>query len=50
VIQEVIQLIILILRFLIILNTVKTGPKSTSLIVSNVVIRYIASKSGSYLS
>jgi hypothetical protein len=40
----------LILYFLIILDIVKTGPKSISLIVSNVAIKYIASKSGSYLS
>jgi hypothetical protein len=40
----------LILRFLIILDIVKIGLKSISLIVNNVAIRYIASKSGSYLS
>jgi hypothetical protein len=48
--QKVIQLIILVLRFLIILDTVRIGPKSTSLIVNNIAIRYIASKSGSYSS
>jgi hypothetical protein len=33
-----------------ILDTVRIGLKSTSLIVSNVAIRYTANKSGSYLS
>jgi hypothetical protein len=40
----------LVLRFLIIPDIVKIGPKSTSLIVSNIAIKYTASKSGSYLS
>jgi hypothetical protein len=40
----------LILYFLIILNIVKTGRKSISLIVNNIAIKYIASKSRSYLS
>jgi len=48
--QKVTQLIMLALRFLIIPDIVGTGPKSTSLMVSNVVIRYTANKSGSYLS
>jgi hypothetical protein len=48
--QKVTQLIILALRFLVILDIVRTGPKSTSLIVSNVAIRYTASESGSHLS
>jgi hypothetical protein len=40
----------LILRFLIVLDIVKTRPKSTSLIVSNIAIRSIASKGGFNLS
>jgi hypothetical protein len=48
--QKVTQLIMLILRFLIIPDIVRIGPKSTSLIVNNIAIRYIASESGSYLS
>jgi hypothetical protein len=48
--QKVIQLTMLALRFLMILDIVGIGPKSISLMVSNVAIRYIASKSGSYSS
>jgi hypothetical protein len=40
----------LILYFLIILDIVEIGPKSISLIINNVAIKYIASKSGSHLS
>jgi hypothetical protein len=48
--QKVTQLIMLTLRFLVILDTVGTGLKSTSLTVSNVAIRYTASESGSHSS
>jgi len=40
----------LILRFLIIPDIVKTGLKSISLIINNIAIKYIASKSRPYLS
>jgi hypothetical protein len=40
----------LILRFLIILDIVKIGFKSISLIINNVAIKYIASESKSYLN